>query len=140
MILSMRGHGTPIGTSIITGIGRGIMLEHNRTGLKEFGGLVNLNKEWAKSVLRRMGFSKRRASSKSKMLPCNFQAIKEQFLINVNSVVKMKDIPGDMIINWDQIAMKLVPFSSWTMEKRGTKRVEISATDDKRQITAIFVC
>ena len=140
MILSMRGHGTPIGTSIIMAIGRGIMLKHNRTGLKEFGGLVNLNKEWAKSVLRRMGFSKRRASSKSKMLPCNFQAIKEQFLINVNSVVKMEDIPGDMIIKWDQTAMKLVPFSSWTMEKRGTKRVEISATDDKWQITAVFAC
>ena len=140
MILSMRGHVTPIGTSIIMGIGRGIMLKHNRTGLKEFGGLVNLNKEWAKSVLRRMGFSKRTASSKSKMLLCNLQAIKEQFLINVNSVVKMEDIPGDMIINWDQTAMKLVPFSSWTMEKRGTKRVEISVTDDKRQITAIFVC
>ena len=72
MILSMRGHGTPIGTSIIMGIGRGIMLKHNRTGLKEFGGLVNLNKEWAKSVLRRMGFSKRRVNSNSKMLPCNF--------------------------------------------------------------------
>ena len=26
------------------------------------------------------------------------------------------------------------------MEKRGTKRVEISATDDKQQITAVFVC
>ena len=71
-ILSMHGCGTPIGTSIIMGIGRGIMLKHNRTGLKEFGGLVNLNKEWAKSVLRRMGFSKRRVNSNSKMLPCNF--------------------------------------------------------------------
>ena len=48
MILSMRGHGTPIGTSIIMGIGRGIMLKHNRTGLKEFGGLVNLNRSGLK--------------------------------------------------------------------------------------------
>ena len=87
-----------------------------------------------------IGFSKRRANSKSKMLPCNFQAIKEQFLIDVNSVVKLEDIPGDIIINWDQTAMKLVPSASWTMEKRGTKRVEISATDDKRQITTVFAC
>ena len=36
--------------------------------------------------------------------------------------------------------MKLVPLASWTMEKRGIKSVEISATDDKRQITAVFVC
>ena len=72
MILSIRGHGIPIGTSIVMGIGRGIMLKHNRTGLKEFGCLVNLNKEWAKSILHQMGFNKRRANSKSKMLPCNF--------------------------------------------------------------------
>ena len=65
-----------------------------------------------------MGFSKRRANSKSKMLLCNFQAIEEQILIDVNSVVKMEDIPEDMIINWDQIAMKLVPSASWTMENR----------------------
>ena len=65
------------------------MLKHNRTGLKQFGGLVNLNKKWAKSVLHRMGFSKRRVNSKLKMLRYNFQAIKEQFLIDVNSIVKM---------------------------------------------------
>ena len=36
--------------------------------------------------------------------------------------------------------MKIVPSASWTMEKRGTKRVEISSKDDKRQITAVFAC
>ena len=52
----------------------------------------------------------------------------------------MQEIPSAMIINWDQTAMKLVPSSSRTMEKRGTKRVEIAAIDDKRQITAVFGC
>ena len=27
---------------------------------------------------------------------------------------------------------------SWTMEKRGAKRVKIAGVDDKRQITAVF--
>lgn len=43
-------------------------------------------------------------------------------------------------MNWDHTAMKIVTFSSWTMEKRGTKRVEIEGIDDKRQITAMFAC
>ena len=34
--------------------------------------------------------------------------------------------------------MKLVPSSSWTMEKRGAKRVEMARVNDKRQITAVF--
>ncbi len=81
-----------------------------------------------------MGFSKRRANSKSKVLVSDFETCKEK------CVVKMEEIPDALIINWDRTAMKIVPSSSWTMEKRGTKRVEIVAIDDKRQITAVFGC
>ena len=31
-----------------------------------------------------------------------------------------------------------MPVSSWTMAKEGSKRVEITGVDDKRQITAVF--
>ena len=100
--------------------------------MKEFGGSIVLNKKWAKSVLRRMGFTKRRSNSKSKIIPEDFLEIKKQFLFDIKAVVKMEDIPNELIVNWDQTAMKLVPSGSWTMEKKGTKRVEISAVDDKR--------
>ena len=36
--------------------------------------------------------------------------------------------------------LKIVPSSSWTMEKRGTKCVDIAADDDKQQINALFTC
>ena len=52
----------------------------------------------------------------------------------------MEEIPDQLTINWDQTALKLAPSSNWTMEKRGTKRIEITALDDKRQITAVFGC
>ena len=52
----------------------------------------------------------------------------------------MEDIPLNLVINWDHTATKIVPSSQWTMERKGTKRVEIAAVDDKRQITAIFAC
>ena len=87
------------------------------------------------------GFTKRRANSKSKLAPANFADAKEQYLIDIHSVVKMEEIPDVhvLIINWDQTAMKIVPLS-WMMEKQGTKCVEIAAADDKRQITAVFAC
>ncbi len=66
IIVSLRRRGTPIGIGI--GIGRGLLLKHNRSSMNEFGGDIILGKEWAKSILRRMGFSKRRANSKSKVL------------------------------------------------------------------------
>ena len=139
-IVSMTSRGTAIGSSVVVGIGRGILLKHDRASLDEFGGPIKLNKEWARSVLRRMGFSKRRANSKSKLTPSNFTEIKELYLTDIYSVVKFEEIPDELVLNWDQTAMKVVPSSAWTMEKRGTKRVEISALDDKRQITAVFAC
>lgn len=51
LITSMRQRGAPIGTTIIVGIGPGILMKHNKASLEEYGGSVKLNNEWAKSVL-----------------------------------------------------------------------------------------
>ena len=52
----------------------------------------------------------------------------------------MKDIPNELVLNWDQTATTIIPSASWTIEKSGTKRVEIAGVDDKCQITAMFAC
>ena len=70
----------------------------------------------------------------------NFEAVKEQFLLDVTAVVEMEDIPPELVFNWDQTGISIVPGSSWTMEVKGSKRVEIVDMDDKRQITALFCC
>ena len=50
----------------------------------------------------------------------------------------MKDVPDEMIVNWDQTAVKYIPVSNWTMAKEGSKCVEVAGIDDKCQITATF--
>ena len=50
----------------------------------------------------------------------------------------MEEIPPSLIFNWDQTGLHLVPSSSWTMARKGSKRVEMIGMEDKRQITAIF--
>ena len=50
----------------------------------------------------------------------------------------MEEIPPELILNWDQTGIKLVPSSFWTMERQGEKRVEMVGVNDKRQITAVF--
>ena len=64
--------------------------------------------------------------------------MKEQFSIDVKAAVEIEEIPAGLIINWDQTGINYVPTNSWTMEKKGQKRVEIIAADDHRQITAVF--
>jgi len=131
----MRLRGTLIGTNDVIGIGLGILKKNQSS---DYG--IKLNKEWARSVLWHMGFTKRRACSKSKVSPENFSEIKEQFLIDVEAVIDFEEVPPSLVINWDHTAMKIVPYSQWTMEKKGTKRVEIAGNEDKREITAVFTC
>lgn len=68
----------------------------------------------------------------------NFNEVRWQFLVNIKTVAEMEEIPFSLIINWDQTAINYIPLSSWTMEKRGSKRVEIIGLNVKRQITAVF--
>ena len=36
------------------------------------------------------------------------------------------------------MGIKIIPSTSWTMAKHGSKCVDIVGTDDERQITALF--
>ena len=67
LLVSIRSRRAPVGTSIVISVECGIMLKCDRSSLEEFGGTFRLNKEWVKSVSRRMGFTKRRANSKAKV-------------------------------------------------------------------------
>ena len=73
-----------------------------------------------------------------KMTVSNFESAKEQFLLNVQIAREMEDIPPELVFNWDQTGISIVPGSTWTLELKGSKRVEIAGISDKRQITAVF--
>lgn len=135
----LREKGASVSTRIVIAAARGIVMAYDRDILEEFGGHLRLTRHWGQSILTRMDFVKRRvttASSKSSV--DRFAELKQLFLEDVHTTVVMEDIPPELIINWDQTGIKLVPSSNWTMEKRGAKRVEIVGVNDKRQITAVF--
>ena len=117
LITAMRSRGTPIGTNIVCAVARGILLKHGKSSVEVRDGKF-LNKEWARSVLHRMGFTKRRACSKSKSLPQDVSEIQRQYLREIKAAIQMEDIPKDLVFNWDQTAMKIVPGGTWTMEKK----------------------
>ena len=138
IIKAMRDNGAVVNTSIAIAIAIGVVRKRDRSLLKEEGGPLELTKNWAKSILQRMGFVKRRGNTKAKVAVEQFEALKTQYLFDIKATVEMMEIPPELVINWDQTGIKIVPVSSWTMEKKGTRRVEIAGVDDKRQITATF--
>ena len=135
----VRGGGGVVSARIVIAAARGILLSCDKSRLVEYGGPIELNRAWAYSLLRRMDFVKRKASTaKSKYNVSDFDKVKQEFLDEVVSTVMMEEIPPHLILNWDQTGIKIVPSSSWTMDKCGAKRVELTGVDDKRQITAVF--
>ena len=100
---------------------RGLLLASNRNMLVEYGGHVNINRAWAQSFLERMGYVKRKATTtNSKYSLTDFKQVKKQFLKKVAEIVVMEEIPHELVLNWDQTGLNVVPASVWTMDKQGT--------------------
>lgn len=86
-----------------------------------------------------MGYVKRRGTtSKSKNVVENFAEIKLDYLEDIHTTAVMEEIIPQLIFNWDQTGINIVPCSKWTMEVRGAQCVELSGLNDKRMITAVL--
>ena len=128
-----------VSSKIVMAAAHGMLLASDRSKLAEYGGHILLNRHWAYLFLRRMNFVQRRATTaKSKYPVSDFAEIKKSFLTSLIQIVTMEEIPAELILNWDQMGIMIVPSNSWTMDKMGTKRVEIVGLKDKCQITAVF--
>ena len=64
--------------------------------------------------------------------------MKANFWQDVVSTIVMEHIPPELIMNWDHTEKKMVPCTQWTMEKQGTRHVELTGVNNKRQMTESF--
>ena len=96
---AIRENGGSVGTAIVTAAARGIVIKEDRRLLAEYGEPVMLKKIWAQSLLLRMGFVKRRGTTKSNVEVEDFEACKEIFLSDIAAIVVMEEIPPDLFIN-----------------------------------------
>ena len=123
---------------VVMGAAEGIVCHRDVSKLSSHGGHIEITKSWAKSLLTRMGFVKRKCSTSGKLSIAQFDESKEIFLADVAAEVLFNNIPESLIINWDQTGLSIVPTGDWTMEKEGAKIVPIAHSDDKRQLTAVL--
>ena len=137
-ISALRKNGAVINSAIVMGCAEGIVKNHDSNLLHGNGGHIKFTKYWAQNLLSRMGYVKRRASTKAKVSSTDFEERKAQFIFDIKALAEFEDIPESLIINWDHTGINYVPVSNWTMAREGSKRVDIIGVDDKRQITAVL--
>ena len=110
-ISKMREGGGAITTHIVMAATTGLLLASNRNMLVEYG-RHKINRAWAQSFLERMGYVKQKATtSKSKYSLTDFKQVKKQFLKEVAEIVVMEKIPPELVLNWDQTGLNVVPAS-----------------------------
>lgn len=137
-IRQVRLNGGVINLRIVMAGAEAIVTKFDRKKLARFGGHIEITKHLARSIMRRMGFVKRKGTKAVKTLPSDFDDIKCEFVKKVNNVVNEYSVPDSLIINWDQTGCQLVPGGEWTMEEKGSKQVTVAGIDDKRQITLLL--
>ena len=97
----VREGGGIVSARIAIAAARGILLTYDKSKLIEYGGHVDLSRQWAYLLLRRMNFVQRKVTTaKSKMSPTSFAKLKKEFLKDVVSTVHMEEIPPELILNW----------------------------------------
>ncbi len=137
-VRGLRKAGGIVNTPIVRAAARGIVMYHDKSRLAEFGGSLTLSKSWASSLLDRLGYTQRKGTRTARKTPPDFDNTREQFLKHVHDIVERYSIPPQLIINWDQTGLKIIPVDSWTMAETGTKQVDIIGLSDKREITALL--
>ena len=112
-VKQLRTAGGVISTAVVMAAARGIVLSKNRALLQEYGGHIAIEKSWARSMLIRMNFVKRKGTNSAKLPLSDFEKVKSDFLERVKTCVLENQIVPQMVINWDQTAVRLVPYSDW---------------------------
>ena len=136
-IKCLRLAGGVINTAIALNIDRGVVIDKDKFLLCENGGYIDLTRDWARSLLRCLNFTKHKSTKGVKTVASDLEKIKSEYLQRIDTAVTENHIPSNLIINWDQTGLNMVPASKWTMTEKGSKQVRVLGSDDKWQITAL---
>ena len=88
-IRALRLAGTPVSCSLVLAAAEGIVTSKDRTLLCENGGHVALTRGWALSLLKRMEYVKRKASTKTGILSNEeFEQRRRRYLLEISGMAK----------------------------------------------------
>ena len=122
-IKALRKAGTPVNMNIILAAADGVVTAVDRTLLKRNEGTIELKYPWAQPLMQRMKFVKRQGSTqaKAKLSDADIDKLRKSYLLQIKGMVDAHKIPSQLVINWDQAGVKLVPSSNWTLEQEGAE-------------------
>ena len=78
-VRSLREANGVVNTIVVMAVAEGIISARNVSKLSSHGGHIVITKSWARSLLNRMGYVKRKCSTSGKIPPARFEELREIF-------------------------------------------------------------
>ena len=138
-INTMRKVGGVVNTAIVMAAANGIIVAKSPALLTQHGGHTDITKAWAKSLLKRMGYVKRKCSNAGKISVAHFEEVQEVFLAYIKAEVLMNEIYTPTA-NLQLGSNRHSACANRTVDDASCQRevIPIANSDDKRQITALL--
>ena len=132
-----RSRGGPVNSLITVSIAKVLITRNPQLNL---GHLDLDSSSWAKSLFKRMGFTRRmKTTGKVEITEGAKQEAEPMFLHNIVTLIEERNIPESLVMNLDQTPLKYVLVLHNTMVNKGVKSISIAGSGDKRGITGTFV-
>ena len=139
IIVGSRAAGIGICMNDVIAIGNSVTSVNCPNLLEENGGSVRLTVDWARSILKNLNYTLKKATTeKRKPSPEFLKETKLQFQHAIYKEVSTYKIPSSLILNTDQTPLPYVNSGNATYEQRGENVVPLIGKGDKRKITATF--
>ena len=123
----------PLGTRMARGvinrlisIATEVVRANNSNLLKKYGGDLMLSDKWARGVLEKLSWSKRKGTTRKVDPSPQFLAKgKLTFQRNISVLVSEHDVPSSLIINTDQTPLFYVIKGKYTFSFKGAKNIPL---------------
>lgn len=101
-------------------------------------GKIVIDRRWVRGFLaQHCSMSYRRVTNAAKKVPDNAPQLIAEFVERCAVLMNVFGIHEELVINFDQSGISLVPSTAFSYDKRNAKRVAVAHFEDKRQITAV---
>lgn len=126
--------GCLVNSEIVISSAKGLLKFHDPDLLQP----LDLGKTWDEYIFQHLGYTKRKGTKAARSKSEDFEKTKMDYIERIEKCVNEHNIMDDLILNWDQTGVNLIPGGDWTMDAKGSKQVNITNLDDKRQITTLL--
>lgn len=115
----LRENGGIVNSRIIKAVSIAVTRKIAPQILVENGGYLELSRRWAYNFAVRNGYVNRKGTKSTKANVPQKNEVCDKFRSECLKIIKEHSIPDDLIINWDETGVQLLPTANYTMEHAG---------------------